>query len=95
MNKILKLKCRELKEAWHGWINEKKSRIIRDVEFEDENSLDFNIRQKGKDTVDQQDLIAILDGIRNKLTESEIVDEDGEKDDEYDAGGNDEGGNGE
>jgi hypothetical protein len=58
----------------------KKLRIIIDVEFRRKDSLDFNIRQKGKDTVDQQGLITILDEIRNKLTESEIMDEDDEED---------------
>ena len=67
----------------------KKLRIIIDVEFEDEDNLDFDIRQKGKDTVDQQDLITIFDGIRNKLTGSETVneceeDDDGRGDDEGD-----------
>ena len=66
----------------------KKLRIIIDVEFENKDSLDFNIRQKGKDTADQQDLIAILGEIRNKLTESEIVDEDEEDGDGEDEGDN-------
>ena len=48
----------------------KKLKIIVDVEFEqhlfiDEDSLDFNICQKGEDIVDQQGLIIILDGIKN------------------------------
>jgi len=69
----------------------KNLRIIIDVEFEDGDSFDFNIYQKGKDTVDQQSLITILDEIRNKLTESKSVDEDDEYDDEGNGEGGDEG----
>ena len=70
----------------------KNLRIIIDVEFEDEDSLDFNIHQKGKDTVDQQELIAILDEIRNKLTDPKTMDEDDEEDDDSgDNGDGDEG----
>ena len=54
----------------------KNLKIIIDVEFEDEDSLGFNIHQRGKETVDQYGLITILDGIGRRLIESEIVDED-------------------
>ena len=59
--------------------------MLIDVNFEDDTILDFNIRQKGENDIDQQDLITILDKVIEKLVQSESVDENNdETDDEAD-----------